>query len=165
MIQILNIRGGVSSGRIASGVAETGAVRTRDVEGMMALFPAIDAFEGAVAGAMVAMAIGSAALGGVISRWVSTATEEASDCVTFEVANGVICNMAKAVASGALAEGWARFETAGDGLCTKNANGGLEDGFGEKTFWVVNREGERCIACFNIFRSEQPAGRNDKLGS
>ena len=102
MIRILNIRGGVSSGRSASRIAETGTVRTRDVKGVVALFPAVDAFKGAVASAMVVVAISSAALGGVVSRWVSTTTEEAADCITFEVANSVICNMAKAVASGAI---------------------------------------------------------------
>ena len=142
-----------------------GTVRTRDVKGMMALFLAVNAFKGAVASAMVMVAISLAALGGVVSRWMSTTTEEAVDCITFEVANSVVCNMAKVVALGALAEGWARFKMAGNGLCTENTDGGLEDGFGEKTFWVMDREGERGIAYFNIFWAEEPVGRNNKLGS
>jgi hypothetical protein len=71
--------------------------------------------------------------------------------------------MAKAVASGALAQGRSGFKAAGKSPSTKDAQGGLEDVFGEGPVWVMNGEGERCVFAMDVIRAEEPAGGHHEL--
>jgi hypothetical protein len=75
-------KGGGGVDRVVAGDAEPGAVGAGDVEGMVSVFPAVDAFQGAVTGTMLAVAIGLATVGGMFCGGVGFTTEVAAYCVS-----------------------------------------------------------------------------------
>jgi hypothetical protein len=91
------------AGRVAAWDTKPGAVGAGDIEGMVSFFSAVDALDGAVASTMFAVLAGVPAFGGVICVWVSAATEIATNCIAFQLANRVIGCMAEAMAACALA--------------------------------------------------------------
>jgi hypothetical protein len=130
------------AGSIASGDPEARALGTGDVQGVVTYLAAIEAFDRAVAGAMLAVAGRSAAVGGDLRQ--GERHRKGSNVPRHILA----CKMRRLLCgqgggSVRIGGGEAGFEAAGQGSRSEDSYESLEDGLHGGPIWVVNGEGER----------------------